>query len=435
VKVFVIHQPERTDREANISRLRERFPNLELVNAHSPEWEQDLGARALRGCTAAHLLLAQQALHGEPVLVLEDDAVMEGELPSFDGIPSNVGIVLLGGDAPYVGDELPSGFRLFYPPFFGTQAVLYLPRPSLFAFLLDAMGSSLLCQFGLAPNMACTESILYFSGSRTGYMVCRPSTMIFSTLGDLSSSRGVVVDPRKAAWSIQDRDSLLPWESWDAVFSPWAGRKAALLVVPGNAGDILINAATRQLFRHHGITEVPIDEAEVLFYPGGGNIGTYHFKDQTEAFRSSAIPKVVLPHTIGSADPYLDLADEVWLRDQESIRLYPRGKYAPDLALAYRSALTLPTAAGDGVAFRKDHELVEGLSSEEDPAMKCRDHYEYLLSAARFERIHTNRLHYAIAGLIAGREVTLYPNSYHKNRAVWESELASLGCKWKESYP
>ena len=42
----------------------------------------------------------------------------------------------------------------------------------------------------------------------------------------------------------------------------------------------------------------------------------------------------------------------------------------------------------------------------------------------------TDRLHSAILGTILGIPVTLMPNSYHKNRAVWEYSLSERGVKW-----
>jgi exopolysaccharide biosynthesis predicted pyruvyltransferase EpsI len=53
--------------------------------------------------------------------------------------------------------------------------------------------------------------------------------------------------------------------------------------------------------------------------------------------------------------------------------------------------------------------------------------------ASRYRRIITDRLHFAIAGLHAGREVTLLPNNSHKNRSMHETWLAGLGCHFAES--
>jgi hypothetical protein len=50
-----------------------------------------------------------------------------------------------------------------------------------------------------------------------------------------------------------------------------------------------------------------------------------------------------------------------------------------------------------------------------------------------FEHIVTDRLHFAIAGLMTGRDVSLLPNGYHKNRSMYETWLEDLGCHWLES--
>ena len=54
----------------------------------------------------------------------------------------------------------------------------------------------------------------------------------------------------------------------------------------------------------------------------------------------------------------------------------------------------------------------------------------YLALAARHRRIVTDRLHFAVAGLHAGRDVTLVANDYHKNRSMHETWLAALGCRF-----
>lgn len=45
-------------------------------------------------------------------------------------------------------------------------------------------------------------------------------------------------------------------------------------------------------------------------------------------------------------------------------------------------------------------------------------------------KITSNRVHSATFGAIAGKEVELFANSYHKNRAIWEFSLRKLGVKW-----
>ena len=50
---------------------------------------------------------------------------------------------------------------------------------------------------------------------------------------------------------------------------------------------------------------------------------------------------------------------------------------------------------------------------------------EFLEAIARFETVHTNRLHVSIAAAMMGRRVHLYANSYFKNKAIHETSLSA----------
>lgn len=433
MKTIVIHNPTRTDRLANIDKLRKSFPDLEVLEAVVPVWDTKRDSRCLRGCTVSHLIAARYALNGVPVLVLEDDAELVGDVPDFSLTPSTAGIVFYGAEITQNGDEEHAGFRRFFGPFWGTHAVLYKPHPRFGAFLLEALTSSSFLPFGYEDGSFCAESIIYNAAQRAKMPICRPNSMSFTTIGDVSESSGELMPSRKNGMVVVEQPSLLPLSSWDMVFDEWRGKNAYLVPVIGNAGDALINAATRQLFRYYNIKEVTLNEAEVAFYPGGASVaGRYPFREIT-GFDKLSIPKVILPQSLERADPYLDAADVVWLRDHTSVAMYPRARYAPDLALAYRTALNTPDGDGVDIAFRADAEASPGIVGGRDPASVSPNHYAYLVEASKAKEIHTNRLHYAIAGLILGKDVTLYPNDYHKNRSVWEAELAALGCKWKDT--
>jgi exopolysaccharide biosynthesis predicted pyruvyltransferase EpsI len=49
--------------------------------------------------------------------------------------------------------------------------------------------------------------------------------------------------------------------------------------------------------------------------------------------------------------------------------------------------------------------------------------YYLLFFIKQFDIINTNRLHVCLAGAILGKEVNFYPNSYYKNRAVYEFSM------------
>lgn len=49
---------------------------------------------------------------------------------------------------------------------------------------------------------------------------------------------------------------------------------------------------------------------------------------------------------------------------------------------------------------------------------------EFLNTISQFEQINTDRLHVAITAVLLGKKVNLYPNSYFKNKAVFEYSLS-----------
>ncbi|RJR35243.1 MAG: hypothetical protein C4576_25245 [Desulfobacteraceae bacterium] len=91
-------------------------------------------------------------------------------------------------------------------------------------------------------------------------------------------------------------------------------------------------------------------------------------------------------------------------------------------------------------AIRTDKEMsptqkMDIFSSRLDPVLCCRTFEEWFLLHARAREIVTNRLHSSILGSILGKRTTLLPNSYHKNRSLWEFSLKSRGVLWLEALP
>jgi exopolysaccharide biosynthesis predicted pyruvyltransferase EpsI len=84
-----------------------------------------------------------------------------------------------------------------------------------------------------------------------------------------------------------------------------------------------------------------------------------------------------------------------------------------------------------GMLMRKDKESIYS-GKQIDPAGLAKDWKEYLSLASTYAKIGTDRLHFAIAGLMTGADVTLYPNIYHKNKSMWMTWLKNMGCKWSE---
>lgn len=91
-------------------------------------------------------------------------------------------------------------------------------------------------------------------------------------------------------------------------------------------------------------------------------------------------------------------------------------------------------------AIRTDKEVCPAVtmnvfSSQLDPVPYSRSFEEWFLFHARAREIVTNRLHSSILGAVLGKPTTLMPNSYHKNRSVWEFSLADRGVSWREALP
>ncbi|MFV0445324.1 MAG: polysaccharide pyruvyl transferase family protein [Planctomycetaceae bacterium] len=233
---------------------------------------------------------------------------------------------------------------------------------------------------------------------------------------------------------------LLPLSAFDAIFFPLRDQRVGVVDGFGNVGDRLIYAATRQLLDAFGIEWVTLSPGDpltvdtvVLF--GGGNMGSRYkreFEVRRRAVKDAAargIPIVVLPQSWMSPEP--GPFARAYVRERASLQHCPNGILAPDLALGYDyEARTTDPTVERGLFLRRDAERkVAFQDGEQDPARICRTPAKYLALAGRYSHIITDRLHFAICGLLNRRRVTLLPNSYHKNRSLWETWLADLGCE------
>lgn len=225
--------------------------------------------------------------------------------------------------------------------------------------------------------------------------------------------------------------------------SPSLQEQVSIVDGYGNVGDRLIYEATRQLLDAFDVrwkTVEPEDvDGDVALLFGGGNLGSIYTgevekrQQATKICAERGIPSIVLPQS--AMGPEEETWDQLWLRETESRKFFPNARLAPDLALGFDFSISETPTEDHGVWLRTDVERWgdrSDLVSRGDPAPECATPAAYLRLAARYRRISTDRLHFAICGLICGREVTLYPNSYHKNRSMWETWLKDLGCRWKE---
>lgn len=241
-------------------------------------------------------------------------------------------------------------------------------------------------------------------------------------------------------------------------------------------------------------SDCPIETTRdrVVLYGGGGNLVPIYQSASGFVTRhhSHARLFVVLPHTIRGNEALLTtFGDNVHLfcRERASfehvIRHAPRARVqiSEDVAFGFdpqaarsratklfwpflsspsfawrnlkRTIRTLPAnlgrLAGDRhlVALRTDSEKTEVsrpmqnidvsnvFNSALDPIASLEGTYRLMRFMQRFEKVTTNRLHIAIMAGILAKEVHFLPNSYGKNRAVYEFSMANRfpNVLWQEA--
>lgn len=235
------------------------------------------------------------------------------------------------------------------------------------------------------------------------------------------------------------RRRLLAAAAFAHVFTPLVGQRVGYVRPYGNVGDDLIQLAMQQLCAEFGVrwgawSPEAAASFDVLVFGGGGNMGARYRNnyDLRTAALTTGIPLVILPQTFTSSEdrPFA----RVYVRERESLRLCASGILAPDLALGLAWP-TPPAPTRDvGIFLRRDQERAGRKPwLARDPVRLCRTPADYLALAAAYRRIITDRLHCAIAGLHAGRDVTLVANDYHKNRSMHATWLEMLGCRFADS--
>ena len=214
----------------------------------------------------------------------------------------------------------------------------------------------------------------------------------------------------------------------------------------GNYGDSLIWHGTMNLFAELNICVVNVDIStaprnRTLIIDGGGNFVDYYddVRNFLKAKHALYTEIVILPHTIfGFAQievlQALGNNTTIFCREEESARFV--NSFAPDCRLylwhacAFYNPLVQYPAKGTKTlnAFRSDKESTrEALPwrnrdiSRKGNATKPLN--KFINKIKKYDRVNTDRLHVAIAATLLGKQVSLYPNSYYKNKAVYEYTL------------
>jgi exopolysaccharide biosynthesis predicted pyruvyltransferase EpsI len=240
---------------------------------------------------------------------------------------------------------------------------------------------------------------------------------------------------------------LLPISQFQELLNPLKQHKVHYLRSKGNVGDDLIHLAAYQLMEKADIQLTGPEEAEVLVIAGGGNFGGFFsieadirrnfYREYSEIFRKV----IVFPQTIRSRlEKNPPKVDKFFVREKISLKKMKGSILAPDLALGYQYQGKVDDPEFEsGLFLREDP---EGLFSGRYPSLgdpvkliPSRDVNDYFKLAMKYEKIVTDRLHFAIIGLILSRDTTILPNDYFKNKAMWECWLKDLGCKFSAKPP
>jgi len=174
MKIAIIHNPEITDREKYIFPLIRLFRDVSIVDAVIPKRGHSLLEKSIVGSTASHLKAISKYLINEPLLVLEDDAIIDSEIysniVSLNSVPEDCGAIILGGDG------LPEPIGTWTPivkKFSSAKAVIYLPRIKKTNFTETVW--EILALSAIEQNSSlCHESIIMQSMQFNGIKLYRP---------------------------------------------------------------------------------------------------------------------------------------------------------------------------------------------------------------------------------------------------------------------
>lgn len=239
----------------------------------------------------------------------------------------------------------------------------------------------------------------------------------------------------------------------------YRGRHITFIPNDGNAGDHLIAYATLQIFDELGldysIGSLGEFDGSLLFYGGGGNLVGHYGNCRDFLYKNKDNNEIViLPHTIREEDWLVSWLGEnvtIICRERKSYDYVCRMRRAGTTLLAHDMAFYTRVSESlnpEGIlnAFRTDMESTNVIRPPDniDISETLRSWVwtkeaidktgtAFLERIAKHETINTNRLHVAIAGMVIGRQVHLYRNTYWKNKEVYDFSMAdNPNVRWAE---
>lgn len=232
------------------------------------------------------------------------------------------------------------------------------------------------------------------------------------------------------------------------------GRRIVYIPNPGNFGDGLIRAGTKEFFADYGIDHIEINidypkgllalapllakPSEYFFVHGGGGAwcDAYNRARRTVGFMTRFTSNVlVLPSTY-EQQPARTRGTYFRRDNFESKSTLPSSTFCHDMAF-YLAKRGVPyRARPDGPSanmFRTDKESrfdSTDLTADNMDLSLQGDHMSncdrMLREVSRYSVVRTDRLHLSIAAALTGCEVQLYSGNYFKIRAIYESSMKTI---------
>ena len=214
---------------------------------------------------------------------------------------------------------------------------------------------------------------------------------------------------------------------------------------PGNYGDSLIWHGTKILLKSLNIKEqyVTISSPKynnVLFIDGGGNFVDYYSDVKNFLLKKASLYDeiIILPHTIFGEKQIKVLNNissklTIFCREKISAKFVENKLIKGNVYLWHDCALynTFPVRVkGRGIlnVFRSDKESILHKLPKSNIDLSYDGYATKSLSKLinilqKYRQINTDRLHIAICATLLRKQVKLFPNSYYKNKAVFDYSL------------
>lgn len=213
----------------------------------------------------------------------------------------------------------------------------------------------------------------------------------------------------------------------------------------GNYGDSLIWHGTKRLLSLLNISEQYVETSSpkhnnVLFIDGGGNFVDYYSDIRDFLIKKPALYDeiIILPHTI-FGEKQIEVLNNIsskltiFCREKISAKFLEgrltRGKVYLWYDCAFYNQFP-PVPVGNGAinTFRSDkesklHTLPISNNDISHNGYATKPLGEFIAILQKYAQVNTDRLHVAICATLLGKQVRLFPNSYYKNKAVFDYSL------------